>query len=152
MKKIKTANQLFDAMKSVLPNDSVFEDTFATATVSKSNLAKYYLRALEAQRNAKGDELIVNPDTDKVNLEHVLPQTYSPAWKQVPEDQHPSLVKRLGNLALMNKRMNSKAANSDFDTKKSFFSDSSIELTKKLLHAVGGRSPRSILANVLWLN
>lgn len=131
-KKIKTAAQLFDAMKSVLPADSFFEDVFATATVSKSNLAKYYLRALEAQRNAKGDELIVNPDSEKVNLEHVLPQTYSAAWKHIPEDQHSDLVKRLGNLALMNKRMNSKAANSDFEAKKKFFADSQISMTKEL--------------------
>lgn len=131
-KKIKTANQLWDAMKSVLPTDAIFEDVFAQATVSRSNLAKYYLRTLEAQNGAKQDELIVNPDNEKVNLEHVLPQTYSPAWKQVPQDQHPGLVKRLGNLALMNKRMNVKAANSDFDTKKKLFAASNIELTKEI--------------------
>jgi hypothetical protein len=76
--------------------------------------------------------LIVNPDAEKVNLEHVLPQTYSAAWKHIPQDQHPDLVKRLGNLALMNKRMNSKAANSDFTTKQKFFADSQITLTKEL--------------------
>ncbi|WP_454624848.1 DUF262 domain-containing protein [Bradyrhizobium cenepequi] len=131
-KKIKTAKQLYEAMRSVLPTDATFLDVFSTATVSKVNLAKYYLRALEAQKNAKADELIVNPDTEKVNLEHVLPQTYSAAWSHIPQDQHPDLVKRLGNLALMNKRMNVKAANSDFDTKKKLFAESNIGLTKEL--------------------
>lgn len=100
--------------------------------MSKSALAKFYLRALEAQKGAKHDELIVNPDADKVNLEHVLPQTPSEAWNYIPADQKSDLVKRLGNLALMAKRMNSKAANADFDTKKKFFAESRISLTKEL--------------------
>lgn len=41
-------------MKAVLPNDDSFEDSFATATVSKSGLAKYYLRTLEQQKNVMG--------------------------------------------------------------------------------------------------
>lgn len=96
-RRIKTANELWNAMRSVLPTDATFEDVFAQATVSKSNLAKYYFRTLEAQNGAKQDELIVNPDSEKVNLEHVLPQTYSADWKQVPQDQHAGLLKRLRN-------------------------------------------------------
>jgi hypothetical protein len=129
---ITTAEQLWQAMKSALPTDQDFEDTFATATVSKSALAKYYLRVLEQRRNSKGEELIVNPDSEKVNLEHVLPQTSNGAWAHIPADIYPSLVKRIGNLTLMNKRMNSKAANADFVTKKTFFAASQISLTKEL--------------------
>jgi hypothetical protein len=129
---INTATGLWDGMKNVLPTDQVFEETFAKATVSKAPIAKYYLRVLEQQKQAQPGELIVNPDSDKVNLEHVMPQTYSPAWAHIPPEQHPTLVKRLGNLALMSKRMNSKAANSDFATKKPFFAASQIVLTKEL--------------------
>jgi Protein of unknown function (DUF1524) len=128
------------AMKTVLPDDATFEDSFASATVSKSGLAKFYLRALE-QQYAAGDtgELVVSPDSEKVNLEHILPQTYSAAWNSVPADQHSSLVKRLGNLALLNKRMNSKAANSDFNTKKPYFAASKIKLTSGWLPFLDGR-------------
>lgn len=129
---IKTASQLFDGMKNALPTDQEFQDTLARATVSKSTLAKFYLRVLEQQKNAKGGELIVNPDSDKVNLEHVLPQTLGSAWPHISADEHSALVKRLGNLALMSKRLNSKIANSDFATKKPYFAGSKITLTQEL--------------------
>jgi uncharacterized protein DUF262/uncharacterized protein DUF1524 len=130
---IKTASKLWGAMQAVLPDDTSFEDSFASATVSKGPIAKFYLRTLEQQNVTSGtEELVVSPDSDKVNLEHVLPQTHSAAWSSVPADQHSGLVKRLGNLALLNKRMNSKAANSDFKTKKPFFAASKISLTNAL--------------------
>jgi hypothetical protein len=130
---IRTASQLWNAMKGGLPNDATFEDSFASATVSKTGLAKYYLRILEQQKTVSGaSELVINPDSEKVNLEHILPQTYSPVWSCIPADQHSTLVKRLGNLALLNKRMNSKAANSDFATKKPYFAASKITLTSEV--------------------
>ena len=83
--------------------------------------------------NADSDELIVNPDPEKVNLEHVLPQTWTQsAWGNVPQDEHRVLLKRLGNLALLNKRLNSKVANSDFSKKKGTFEASKITLTKEI--------------------
>ncbi len=91
------------------------------------------MRTLEQQHATPDtEELVVSPDSEKVNLEHVLPQTYSSAWSSVPADQHSNLVKRLGNLALLNKRMNSKVANADFNTKKPYFAASKIKLTSSL--------------------
>jgi hypothetical protein len=58
-----------------------------------------------------------------------LKSRYSAAWSKIPTDEHAGLVKRLGNLALLYKRMNSKAANFDFSTKKPYFAASKIKLT-----------------------
>ena len=44
-KQITTAKELRDAMKNYVPSDRKFETAFATARVSRSNLAQYYLRA-----------------------------------------------------------------------------------------------------------
>lgn len=130
---IKTAKQLHGAMMAVLPKDQVFEDQFAKATVSKNQIAKFYLRVLDKQNAASDYELIVNPDPGKVNLEHVLPQTWTAnARGHITVDQHKVLLKRLGNLALLAKRLNSKAANEDFVTKKPIFAASQIELTKEI--------------------
>lgn len=130
---ITTATKLYNAMKEVLPADQEFLSAFETASVSKSNIAKFYLRVLEGQNCAADDELIVNPDSEKVNLEHIMPQTYTAtAWGHISQEDHGIFIKRLGNLALLNKRMNSKAANADFTTKKPFFAASKIELTKKI--------------------
>ena len=98
--KIKTAAALWDAMKSIVPDDTTFKERFATATVSKADLAKYYLRVLEQASKSPDDETIVNPDHGKVNLEHILPRNPGEGWEHVPAAQISSFVKRLGNLTL----------------------------------------------------
>lgn len=47
---VKTAQPLYEAMKSVLPSDQTFEEQFASATVSKNQIAKFYLRGETEQR------------------------------------------------------------------------------------------------------
>ncbi len=131
-KTIQSAQALWSAMMTVVPDDQTFENKFAQATVSRSNLAKYYLRVLEGQRGASDEELIVNPDSGKVNLEHIIPQTRSSDWEHIPEEQYAALVKRIGNLTLLAKRLNSKAANAGFQEKKKHFANSVIPLTNEL--------------------
>lgn len=134
---VKTAIQLYQAMQAVLPDDQTFEDRFAIATVSKNPIARFYLRVLEGQNSADEGELIVNPDSEKVNLEHVLPQTWTAAaWGHITQDQHGVLVKRLGNLALLSKRQNARAAKADFTTKKPYFAASEIMLTKEIAQEI----------------
>ena len=130
--KVTTAQALWEAMKATVPDDVTFEDKFAQATVSNSNLAKYYLRVLEQRSKSADDETIVNPDQGKVNLEHVLPRNRSDHWKHLAPEQYPALVKRLGNLTLLATRLNSKAANAGFDEKKKHFAKSAIKMTKDL--------------------
>jgi len=130
--KIKNASMLWNEMKGIVPDDNTFKSKFATATVSKVDLAKYYLRVLEQQMKSTDDETIVNPDQGKVNLEHILPKAPSDGWKHIHADQIPAQIKRLGNLTLLASRLNVKAANAGFDEKKKHYAKSAIALTKDL--------------------
>ncbi len=129
---IISAEQLWEAMKDKVPTDEEFESSFILATVSNTNLARYYLRVLEKQNNSKEEEIIVNSNQDKVNLEHILPKTKSPYWSHIPDDEYPTLYKRIGNLTLIAKRLNSKAANNSFQKKKKYFKQSRISITKEI--------------------
>jgi hypothetical protein len=130
--RIKAASGLWEAMKGIVPDDITFKSKFATATVSKADLAKYYLRVLEQQSKSTDDETIVNPDHGKVNLEHILPRNPAEGWTHIPPGQIPALIKRLGNLTLLASRLNSRAANAGFEDKKKHFEKSAITMTKKL--------------------
>jgi hypothetical protein len=44
---IKKAREIRDGMKTVVPHDKDFEEAFAVARVSKTHLARYYLRAID---------------------------------------------------------------------------------------------------------
>lgn len=141
--KATTAAALWEAMKTIVPDDLTFRSKFATATVSKADLAKYYLRVIEQQSKSPDDETIVNPDQGKVNLEHILPRNPGEGWAHIPAAQIPALIKRLGNLTLLATRLNSKAANAGFDEKKKHFAKSAIAMTKGLC-AITDWSPGEI--------
>ena len=74
-------------MAATVPSDAEFREAFERASVSKNKLARYYLRALE--RTAKEEsnpELVINPNPDEVNLEHVLPESPHANWPGVTDE------------------------------------------------------------------
>jgi uncharacterized protein with ParB-like and HNH nuclease domain len=132
---ITTKNGLKDAMSRAIPSDTAFKEAFKTASVSKQYLARYYLMTLEKSANGEDNpELIPNGDTSAVNLEHILPKTYTTDWDFNP-DQHKAYSKRLGNLAIMSTRLNSEVGNSSFEIKKPFYEASDFSLTKSIADA-----------------
>lgn len=112
-----------------VPNDSAFEQAFAIATISKQNLARFYLRSLEEGQSASSEK-VSSKDTNRVNLEHVLPQTTNEEWSKVfsPEDSR-AFVKRIGNLALLSSKVNSSFMSESFEEKKVAYSSSEFALT-----------------------
>jgi uncharacterized protein DUF1524 len=95
---IKTAAVLAEKMAGILPLDPLFQERFRTAMVSKSNLARYYLRALELY--AQGDDApMLGADTLLFNLEHIMPLTLSDDWSVSPLVAQ-TYYKRLGNMVL----------------------------------------------------
>ena len=132
-KTIKTTAQLFGRLKGALPNDTQFKSSFAIATVSKAYLARYYLRALEQHNGGESDpELVPNPNSEVVNLEHVLPQRPSAMWSHIPAEEQVLLLKRIGNLALMKTKINTKEGNDRFAFKRGSYKKSKFTLTSML--------------------
>lgn len=130
---ISSASELGAKLTNIIPSDAQFKAAFTTATVSKQYLARYYLRVLENQ--AKGEtepELIPNDNQEIINLEHVLPQTPSTTWNHISEDDQTAYVKRFGNLALLQTKINSEAGNDSFSFKKPFLKKSGYILTSMI--------------------
>ncbi|RJQ44016.1 MAG: DUF262 domain-containing protein [Nitrospiraceae bacterium] len=131
--KIKTARELLAVMKNVVPSDGEFKQAFQNASVSKDYLARYYLRVLENQVIGKTEpELVPNSNEDVVTLEHILPENPSRAWGHVKEEDAKTYYKRIGNLALLTRKINSEIGNKGFNAKIRYYKESSFELTKNL--------------------
>lgn len=114
--KIKTASQMAKELSAVVPKDDAFRDAFGIAT-SNGRLARYLLRAIEDHSaRSPHPEWIAQPDADKVNLEHILPQHPSKGWN-VSQEEIDSLQDRIGNLAILPKAQNAKLANKTFPDK-----------------------------------
>ncbi|WP_254511455.1 DUF262 domain-containing protein [Anatilimnocola floriformis] len=113
---IRTAKDLSAEMlsKDVVPADAKFRAGFATAMVSDSVLARYYLRALEQAATPDTEKpWLVRREQSKSSVEHVLPQKPSPFWS-IPEDEAKALRTRLGNLALLAAKPNADVGGGDF--------------------------------------
>jgi hypothetical protein len=128
-----TARQLAKQMQSVVPDDHEFKQSFVAASVSKAQLARYYLRVLENQASGKEEPALVpNRDQQIVNLEHILPQNPSDNWQGFDAETAKPYVKRIGNLALLEARINVAAGNDSFSAKRTLYASSAFELTRSL--------------------
>lgn len=134
---ITTVKQLRQRMAEVVPNDEVFKTAFATASVRKTNLARYYLRAIELfLRDEKQPQLLPNDDTSSVNLEHILPVTPSADW-DISEDVASAYYRRLGNMVLLNARDNVDLGNRTFLEKKAILKASPFVSTSEVARQRG---------------
>ncbi|HLP97388.1 MAG TPA: DUF262 domain-containing protein [Sideroxyarcus sp.] len=129
--KLTSTEEILKAFTS-MPVDAIFKQSFATASISKPSLARYYLRSLEMGCiKQDSQEKVPNSDVGRVNLEHVLPQTLTEPWEKLwNADEARAYQKRLGNLALMSSKGNSSVGNDSFETKKSEYGKSQFVLTQ----------------------
>lgn len=128
--KIKTPDDLYKAMKFIVPTDTQFHDAFGIAPVSKSRIARYYLQVLEKRSQGQDQpEWVPNENPDEINLEHVMPQTPTGEWAKLDPELLRTYTRRLGNLCLMQSKENSGAANEKFSQKKNRYAKSEYKLT-----------------------
>lgn len=130
---VTKAAELNDRMKGVLRTDAEFKEAFKTARVSKNVLARYYLRALERQKNGADNAALagVIEDTTQFNLEHIIPLNAGSAWT-LPQEVVQSYAKRLGNMTLLNPTENCDVGNKGFKDKQLVYGQSSVVLTKEI--------------------
>lgn len=120
------------SIDNLVSTDSAFQSDFSEWRVMKGSLARYVLRTLELQ--ARGDsepELVVNPDVEGVNLEHVLPRSPKPGdWDVFSDEEQRLWVHRLGNMALLKKGANGRIGNKPWEVKKQILANSALKLTQ----------------------
>lgn len=127
------AKELRASIDSIFPNDQKFKSAFALATVSKAPLARYYLRTLERiVRREPTPWFNINDDKEVINLEHVLPENPDGNWPQFTRQEADSYWRRLGNMALHSKKINSDLRSAPFKEKKPTFDRCPYKLTSQI--------------------
>lgn len=115
-------------VREVAPINEQFSTQFAQASVSRRDSARYILREIEL-RKRQTQELEVAPPS-KVHIEHIYPQTPLAGQRW---GNHNSQINKLGNLTLLDKKLNAAIKNSVFAGKKPSYEQSQILLTQDLL-------------------
>lgn len=119
------------------PSDDEFRSQFANADFSRNSQTKYILDQIEGHHYMNsGNGKKYNRAT--VDIEHIAPQRtytakkYSP-WRDivgVAEAEFNQYRNRLGNLTLLEERLNQTASDNPFDQKKEVYTDSDFEMTQ----------------------
>lgn len=130
----KNVIDLKKSISHLIPTDEQFKSAFKIATVSKAHIARYYLCKLEeSYRPTK--EITLSQIPERVNLEHILPENptnLKDDWSTFDENTHRTYYKRLGNLTLIDTKMNSKIRDGSFTSKKEIYKQSDIIITNHL--------------------
>lgn len=124
------------SLKNVTPSDEQFQIAFESASVTKMQWARYYLRSLELAAKSESEPwLIPNDDKQAINLEHILPKKPENNWSEFTQDEVNLYVNRIGNMALIQASKNSDLKSDVFDVKKKVYQHSPYLLTKQIADA-----------------
>ena len=97
----------------------------------RTEAARIVLDGIEAHLAGKE---VVDLDSDKITIEHIMPQTLNPDWRhemgQEYDDAHRRYVDTLGNLTLTG--LNSELGNMSFSVKRKVYSESGISMNRDI--------------------
>jgi len=153
----RSASEMLPILREVYLNDARFVDSFAEFTVptrNGKNLAKHILFEIESQMS--GNDYSVQ--STKYSLEHIAPENPEDGWDEFDNRDKDLFLWRLGNLALLDLKVNSKAGNRPFADKCSVYESSRFALTRDCAE-YGEWTPRAInerqremakIANAIW--
>ncbi len=125
-------NQLIDEK----PPEDYFKDKFNEIKYRRSSSSRIFIKYLLSKINnffATTDEFKI--DFVNVNIEHVLPKKPSKKWGLTKDEIH-DYVDQLGNLTLLDKRINSSIGNDSLNKKIEGLSKSQLQITKMLVEKI----------------
>ncbi|MGY1914435.1 DUF262 domain-containing protein [Blastococcus sp. SYSU DS0973] len=131
---LATAQAIAEKFSTKVPTDRDFKTVFATHTVRRGWLARYYLIALEKTASGESQpEFVPNADSSEVNLEHVLPRNAVPTdWPAFTPDELSDMKLLMGNQVLLRVSDNTSLGNGPFSEKRRVLAGSSLALTREV--------------------
>jgi hypothetical protein len=118
--------------QSIYVNDFSFENDFSTKefknTTRNHKIVKYILSKIEIYQYRNE----IDPESDLFTVEHILPESADDDWGDFTFEQINRSVYRIGNLTLLEKKLNREADRLTYAQKVNFFQRSNSELTKQL--------------------
>lgn len=107
--------------------DDEVRNRFNRLVLPQNGPRRYLLHRIEMAKRQTG-ELTINPPS-KVHVEHIYPQKPLPGQRW---SLHDRFINRVGNLSLLDKRINASIRNGGFAAKKAHYARSEILMTSEL--------------------
>ena len=122
---------LIARLNEKMPTNDQFRNQFLQTSVSRRDSVRYILREIELSKR-RTRELEVAPPS-RVQVEHIYPQTPLAADRW---GNHNSLINRIGNLTLLDRRLNAAIKNGNFLAKRPSYQQSELILTNELANHI----------------
>jgi hypothetical protein len=123
---------LVQDFQPIYVSDSNFENDFSTKefknTSRNHKIVKYILSKIELYQ-FKNE---IDPESDLYTIEHILPEHSDDTWGAFTFEEMNRSVYRIGNLTLLEMKLNREASQLPYDKKIIFFTKSNSELTKSI--------------------
>lgn len=118
--------------QSIYVSDLNFENDFSTKefknTTRNHKIVKYILSKIEVYQHRNE----IDPESDLFTIEHILPENADDTWGNFTFEEINRSVYRMGNLTLLEKKLNREADQKAYVEKIVLFAQSNSELTKTL--------------------
>lgn len=117
---------------TIYVTDTNFENNFATKdfknTSRNHKIVKYIYSKIEEYKYRNE----INPESDLYTIEHILPESADELWGNFKQEEISRAVYRLGNLTLLEKKLNKEASTFNYSDKKKFFTQSNAKITSTI--------------------
>ena len=125
----QTKQFILEDLKSIYVSNENFETAFSGKSFKPSSrnhkIVKYIMSKLEKYKYRND----IPDSSDLYSIEHILPQSADENWGDFDSDAINRCVYRLGNLTLLEKKLNKDVDVLEYADKKSIFSKSNCKLT-----------------------
>jgi len=142
---LSTFVDVIHELRDIYPDDNYFTGAFSSKQLKTTNsrnqkVVQYILKSIEQHVSGQAIDL----STNKFNIEHVLPQKSNETWKNFNDITHNQSIYRLANMIILEKGINNKIGNSNFEEKRKKYKESKVPLTLSLSEKYDDWSPAII--------
>ena len=122
--------EVIAALRALYPADAQFKAAFAAKALRTTNgrnkrIARYILLSIERQQSGRD----FNDESATYSVEHILPENPSEDWNHIEESGQDRLLYRLGNMTLLEAKLNRDLGNSGYAAKRAAYKNSDFTIT-----------------------
>jgi len=139
-------HKVMHALRELYPDDNVFKDLFKnkklSTTDSRNNkIAKYIYCTIESYLT---NGFSYDIEDKKITIEHILPQNPESGWGNFKDNELDQFTYHIGNMMILEERLNKDAENHSFDKKIPFYKMSCLTQCKGLAEHYSEWNPANI--------
>lgn len=119
--------------QAIYVSDLNFQNDFSSKSFKNTSrnhkVVKYVLTKIEEYKYQNE----ISPDSDIYNIEHILPESADESWGSFNQEEIDRSIYKIGNLTILEKKLNSEADIKSFKEKKEYYQKSNAKLNKNIV-------------------